>query len=268
MARRVALRRRSRAISVFNFRMSNPAESALIAAPLREASAAQKVRAALQRYGRVHISGVLDETTATRLYDAMKIADWRLALNGDKDAYDFSATDVSAMNPAQQEQVLQVVHAKAGGGFQYLFDTHRISDEYDAGRITTGALAEFYVALNKQSMLAFMRDITGEARIAYLDAQATRYRAGHFLTQHDDDIEGKDRLFGFVFNLTPAWRADWGGLLMFIDDQGHISEAFTPAWNALNILKVPQAHAVTMVAPIACGFRYSITGWMRSRRPP
>ena len=100
-----------------------------------------------------------------------------------------------------------------------------------------------------------------------MDAQATRYRPGHFLTQHDDHAEGKDRLFAYVLNLTPQWIADWGGLLMFLTDDGHVAAAYTPRWNALNILKVPQPHAVSVVAPFARGARHSITGWIRSRRP-
>ncbi|MBX9747268.1 MAG: hypothetical protein K2X34_10220, partial [Hyphomonadaceae bacterium] len=50
-------------------------------------------------------------------------------------------------------------------------------------------------------------------------------------------------------------------------EDGHIAEAYTPRWNALNILKVPQPHAVSVVAPFAHGARYSITGWLRAKKP-
>jgi len=51
-----------------------------------------------------------------------------------------------------------------------------------------------------------MRDLTGEPRIALADVQLTRLRPGHFLTEHDDHAEGKNRSFAYVLNLTPAWR--------------------------------------------------------------
>lgn len=225
-------------------------------------------RATLERVGRVHIAGVLAEARAAAIHTAMEQAEWRTALNGEgAKAYDLKASDVAAMNPAQQEKLLQAVHAKAGKGFQFLFDSRRISDEYEEGAVKNGELADFYAALNSEAALDVFRALTGDPRIAYLDAQATRYRPGHFLTQHDDDVDGKNRLYAYVFNFTRNWRADWGGLLMFIAPDGHVAEAFTPAWNALNILKVPQGHAVSVVAPFAGGFRYSVTGWMRSKRP-
>ena len=107
--------------------------------------------------------------------------------------------------------------------------------------------------------------LTGDPRCAYADAQATRYRPGDFLTAHDDDVAGKKRLYAFVLNFTPAWRPDWGGLLAFHDADGHVSEAYTPTFNALNIFRVPQQHAVTQVASFAGAERLSITGWIRER---
>ncbi|MFX9023862.1 2OG-Fe(II) oxygenase family protein, partial [Acinetobacter baumannii] len=74
-----------------------------------------------------------------------------------------------------------------------------------------------YDFINSEIGLSFLRTLTGDDRIAYVDAQATRYLPGHFLTEHDDEADGKHRLFAFVLNLTPRWRVDWGGLLLFID---------------------------------------------------
>ena len=148
-----------------------------------------------------------------------------------------------------------------------MFDSFRVSDLIESGTVVEGALGRLFSTLNSEAFLALMRELTGDPRIAYLDAQATRYRPGHFLTSHDDDVAGKNRLFAYVINLTPNWCVDWGGLLMFVDEDGHVAEAYTPRWNALNIMRVPQSHAVSVVAPFAAGARYSVTGWMRSQRP-
>jgi Rps23 Pro-64 3,4-dihydroxylase Tpa1-like proline 4-hydroxylase len=108
--------------------------------------------------------------------------------------------------------------------------------------------------------------VTGDERIAYVDAQATRYRPGHFLTEHTDDVAGKQRLYAYVLNLTPAWRIDWGGLLLFHAPDGHVAEAYCPRFNALNVFAVPQAHSVSVVAPFAPAHRLSVTGWLRAAR--
>lgn len=86
------------------------------------------------------------------------------------------------------------------------------------------------------------------------------------VSDRDDQVAGKERLFAYVLNFTPSWRADWGGLLAFLAPDGHVSEAYTPVFNALNIIRVPQPHAVTQVASFAGGDRLSITGWIRARR--
>ena len=51
-----------------------------------------------------------------------------------------------------------------------------------------------------------------------------RRRAGNLLHhavifshKHDDSALGKNRLAGYVLNLTPAWNPNWGGALQFYD---------------------------------------------------
>lgn len=149
-----------------------------------------------------------------------------------------------------------------------MFETYRISDDVEAGRLTEGPFADFYRYLNSSSGLTWLRGVTGDERIAYVDAQATRYRAGHFLAAHTDAAEGKHRLYAYVLNLTPAWNTDWGGLLQFHSNDAHIAEAYAPRWNALNLFRVPQPHAVSYVPPFVEANRLSITGWLRAERPP
>lgn len=226
-----------------------------------------QVRSVLGGAGRVHVPEFFTLGAAQFLFEACRDADWRLVFKGSQATYDVAAKDVGALEVGQKVELLSAVHAQAASGFQYLYDSYRISDEAESGSLKTGPFASFFAGLNAEPMLERLRALTGDDRIAYLDAQATRYRPGHFLTVHDDHQAGKDRLYAYVINLTPVWRADWGGLLMFLGEDGHVAEAFTPRWNALNILKVPQPHAVSVVAPFARGARYSITGWMRSKRP-
>ena len=64
-----------------------------------------------------------------------------------------------------------------------------------------------------------------------------------------------------VFGLTRHWRPDWGGLLLFHDDDGQIDLGLVPAFNVLNLFAVPREHSVSVVAPFAAEPRLTITGW-------
>jgi SM-20-related protein len=70
-----------------------------------------------------------------------------------------------------------------------------------------------------------------------------------------------------VLNLTPGWRAEWGGLLLFHDADGHVAEAYAPKFNTLNIFRVPQWHSVSQVASYVDQDRLAITGWIRGSKP-
>ena len=94
--------------------------------------------------------------------------------------------------------------------------------------------------------------------------QLTRYRAGHFLTAHDDWAEGLNRVAAYVFNLSADWNVDFGGLLQFIDANGHVQQAYTPRFNSLSLFKVPQLHSVSVVPAYVNRARFALTGWARS----
>lgn len=110
-------------------------------------------------------------------------------------------------------------------------------------------------------MLAALREITGDPRIASCEAQATRFLPGHVLTAHSDRDAAENRLWAFVLNFTRPWKPDWGGLLLFHGPDGHVEQGFTPGFNTLNLFRVPQPHAVSQVASFAQGQRLAISGW-------
>jgi SM-20-related protein len=121
----------------------------------------------------------------------------------------------------------------------------RVSDDPAERARSDDPLARFAAWWSSEPVLAFLREITGLVRIAFADAQATAYSPGDFLTGHDDDVTGKNRLAAYVLNLTPRWRTEWGGLLAFHDDSSPEVIALSPAFNRLNLFKVPRRHSVT-----------------------
>ena len=80
---------------------------------------------------------------------------------------------------------------------------------------------------------------------------------------HNDDVELTGRLVAYAFTFTPNWRTDYGGILHFLDEEGHVDEGYLPTFNALNLFRIPALHAVSYVTPYAQGGRYSIIGWFR-----
>jgi SM-20-related protein len=222
-------------------------------------------RRELERHGWVSISDILEEKLAQTLLKSLSVnAIWNLQFTDSGREFDLDQATTSAMQPQLKVGLGKRVASYPADGFQFCFDSYRISDLVDDGRPCLPAFEAFYKFLNSPDALETFRELTGDPAINYLDVQATRYRPGHFLTVHDDDASGKYRKFAFVMNLTPAWRADWGGLLQFLDSDGHVSRGLRPSWNTLNIFKVPQLHAVSMVTPAAIGARVSLTGWMRA----
>jgi len=108
-----------------------------------------------------------------------------------------------------------------------------------------------------------MRELTGEPLITKADSYASMYDKEHFLTQHDDLHQKHARVAACVFNLTQRWNRNWGGHLAFFDDKGNIEQAFIPIFNTLNILSIPQQHAVQQVTPFAKEKRYSLLSWLQ-----
>jgi Rps23 Pro-64 3,4-dihydroxylase Tpa1-like proline 4-hydroxylase len=129
-------------------------------------------------------------------------------------------------------------------------------------------LAELARFLSSGEAIDFLRAVTGRADIRFADAQATAYGPRHFLTAHDDDVAGKNRAAAYVLNLTPEWRIDWGGLLLFHGADGVVEEGWPPSFNTLNLFAVPQPHSVSYVTPFVPNRRYAVTGWLRTAPKP
>lgn len=228
------------------------------------------IRQRMSQRRRAFIPDFLEAKGANRLLSCLESESrWNLVtLIAEKHA-DLDAAAMERQDASEKAKFIAHVHHPASlGGFQYLFANVPIYDAWHKGSTARPHLGEFFAFLNSPPVLDFARAVTGADDIGFADAQATRYGPGHFLTSHDDAIAGKDRRAAYVLNLTPIWRADWGGLTLFIGADGHVEEAFTPRFNALNVFLVPQPHAVSAVAQFAPHFRYAITGWFRAGQDP
>lgn len=217
-------------------------------------------------HGRLHIPTVLDPASASHLHGALQgIEDWTRSIHLEEGRdVDISVRDLEALPADERAAFERSLADSSTDNLQYVFDTVRISADIKAGRPTTGPMRAVHDFINGRAFIDFVAQVTGDDRLAFADVMATRYLPGHFLTAHGDENPSQRRLYAYVLNLTPQWRADWGGVLMFLDDDGHVAEGYIPAFNALNLFAVPQTHAVSMVTRLAQTPRLSITGWIHA----
>ena len=229
----------------------------------------EAIFADFSQLGYAHVRGVLPAENARRIHKGLiEKTPWSLAFNDRGKHIDLSATQLAAMPKSSVNQLQQAIFARARSSFQYCYNSYPIYDACEAGLNPGHVLHNFYQWMNGEEFLVFARQATGFDDISFVDAQATRYMPGHFLTTHDDAVEGKNRRAAYIFNFTPEWCADWGGYLQLLDESDNVRRGLAPSFNALNILAVPQRHNVGLVAPFAGGMRLSISGWLRAGEKP
>ena len=213
-------------------------------------------------HGRLQIREFLNPACADALLGELEQSHaWKLAVNNGDRIINYSDAAFAELGEEKQAKLDRAVILGGRYGFQFRYDSIRLAGEETAASLLAG-FADF---LSSPEMVAFMRTLTGCDAIDFADAHASRYRAGHFLTAHDDAVDTMGRRAAYVLNLTREWLVDWGGLLLFYDGQGNVERGFTPSFNTLNIFSVPQPHSVTWVNPLAAAPRYAVTGWLRSR---
>jgi len=212
--------------------------------------------------GRLRIQPFLSESTAVALHEHLRAReDWRQVVNSGDKVFELDRAVRAAMSAEQRQALDQAVANGAREGFQYRYESIRLED--GNASMPAEGLNGFTRWLSTGEARALLRTVTGFADVDFADGQATAYSPGDFLTGHDDDVVGKHRRAAYVLGLTPTWRLEWGGLLLFHGADGSAS-GWMPSFNSIDIFAVPQIHSVSLVSPAAAFRRYSITGWLRS----
>ena len=223
--------------------------------------------AAFKAHGHVRLSPFLAPKSANLLANNLASRrDWKLVVNSGETVYEFDADALAAMSPEQHSELEARIAASAKTAFQFRFSSIRVPERREDRRPDTDLVHAFAELMCAKSTLDQLRAITGSNSIVFADAQATAYRSGDFLTEHDDNVSGKQREAAYVLGLTSDWKADWGGLLLF-DSANASMAAHAPGFNTLDLFSVPQPHSVSLVTPFAGATRYAITGWLRAAQP-
>ena len=223
----------------------------------------EAIAADYRQHGRIRIPGLLAEEGLRALHaELVAREDWLHLINLPGRKLELSRGERAAMSAGQADALDRAVHERACLGFQYRYEGLRVPDPASG---EAHGLAAFADLMAGEPMLGFLRTVIGAAPLTFTDAQATAYAPGDFLTCHDDAAPGRDRVAAFVLGMTPRWRPEWGGLLMFHADDDSAADAYVPRFNTLDLFSVPQRHSVSLVTPSAPGRRLALTGWMSLR---
>jgi len=208
--------------------------------------------------GRLRLEQALPEAQAKAWHGLLAQAGYALMLTQGGQGQVLAPEALAQLSPAAREALQRELHQAATQGVGFLYEGHQLAASQNLD------LRAVLAAVNAPETLAQVRALTGFQDITHADGQATRYRGGHFLTRHRDDIPGQARRVAYVLSLTERWHPDWGGLLQFFEDNGTPRDVWVPGWNVLSLFDVRHVHSVTYVAPFAGAPRLSITGWFRA----
>lgn len=219
--------------------------------------------------GVVQIRDFLTPESALSLHQHLRArSEWMQVLLSETGIVELPRDLRASMPEAQRQALDEAVYARARAGFQYRYESLRVPDGKEERRQSADPLARLAELMSGEEVRTLLRQVTGDPSIDFADAQGTAFSPGDFLTAHDDAVEGKGRRAAYVLNLTPTWRVEWGGLLLFHGADGHVSRGLVPSFNVLNVFRVPILHSVSEVTRASPYRRYSVTGWLRSGPQP
>jgi SM-20-related protein len=177
------------------------------------------------------------------------------------------AATVRTWPQAQHARLWQSVAAGVGrGDYGFIYRQYPMLDAYQGAWSPGHPLDLVLEHINAAPFLDLVRAITGMPGLIKADAQATLFGPSNFLSVHDDSSSADEsRRIAYVLSFARDWRPDWGGYLLFLDDDDDVVAGLKPRFNTLNLFSVPQRHNVSFVAPFAPVGRYAITGWFRDR---
>lgn len=212
----------------------------------------------------VRIDGLFEPAIADALEVALKSLPWRLVTQDDSGKNILlTGEQLAGLSAAERQRLEDGVRKRAADNVGYFYLAYpmieaRLSN-WDPGH-PIHALTDF---LNGPQFVAFAQTIIGDPNITKIDAQASHYNRGHFLTRHVDDGEKKERRAAYTIGFSRRWEPDWGGLLMFFDKNLDVSSGYTPRFNTLTVFDGLRVHSVSPVSSFAPAPRLSIAGWFR-----
>ncbi len=218
---------------------------------------------------RLQIRSVLTPGTARVIHTILsQQTPWGLAWRAAEEGpHGLRREQLSELPPGEMQAIgTKITAAMRRMDYAFLYAQYPLLDAY-LQKWAEGSPHDLLLEhINDEPFMDLVREVTGIPELLKADAQATLYAPNQFLALHDDSHVAEGWRVAYVLNFCPEeWRPDWGGYLMFYDEDGDVIAGFKPRFNALNLFRVPQKHNVTYVPPFAPVARFAITGWFRDR---
>lgn len=222
------------------------------------------------RTGRVQVRDVLTPQAAREVLGVLaRGTPWGMAVGaGEHPPRSFRAEEARTPHGAQavNAAAMQAQEHSARGEYGFRFAHYPILTAVQEGWDPGGAHEVLLEHINAPAFLDLAREVTGIPDLVKADGQATLFAANHYLGRHIDSHVAQGWEVAYVLNFAREdWHPDWGGYLLFLDEEGDVIEGFRPRFNALNLFRVPQAHMVSYVPPFAPVGRIAVTGWLRTK---
>lgn len=220
--------------------------------------------------GRVQLRNVLTDDSARELLTVLaRGTPWGMAVGaGSAKPQSFSSAQTRTQQGQQtlQQAARNAEQHSARGEYGFRFAHYPIIEAMQQGWDPGGAHEVLLEHLNSPDFLDLARAVTGIESLFKADAQATLFAPNNYLGRHIDSHVAEGWEVAYVLNLArDDWHPDWGGYLLFLDEDGDVAEGYRPRFNALNLFRVPTPHLVSYVPPFAPIGRMAVTGWLRSR---
>lgn len=217
--------------------------------------------------GRVQIRDFLTDAAAQTIYRVLsKETPWGLGWRaGDDGPHGLTRQEMATFGPERLGELNRKLSAAMRGrDYAFAYARYPMLTAVQESWGEHEALELLVEHINDEPLLGLIRDVTGIPELVKADAQATLYAQNHFLAVHDDSHVAEGWRVAYVMNFCAEdWRPEWGGYLMFYDEDGDVVRGYKPRFNALNLFRVPQKHAVSYVPAFAPVGRFAITGWFR-----
>jgi SM-20-related protein len=217
--------------------------------------------------GRIVVRNVFEPDFAERVHACLRDeVPWRLSVYDNRRpakerALKLTASELDRMGPQARTSLQREVFRQANTQFQYAYQSFDLLEGFRNKEQPGLFLYQLMQYLAGEPFFAFARTLTGDQAINRIDGHATCYTAGHFLKDHADESPFEQRRAAYVVGMTKEWKADMGGLLMFLDPAGAVQETLLPEFNTLTVFRVPVPHVVTYVPEWVQEKRLSVTGW-------
>lgn len=216
----------------------------------------------------VQVPDLFEPEIADQVEAALLSLNWRLVLQDDQEKNVLLTREqLAAMSPEERNRLSAAQQARAARNVGYSYLMYPMIgawiERWDPGH-PIHKLTEF---LNSPPFITFAQGIICDPNITKIDAHASRYGPGHYLTKHVDDGEIKERRAAYTIGFSRDWQPDWGGLLMFMDENDDIRRGLVPRFNMLTVFDGLQVHSVSAISPFTPAPRLSIAGWFRDDPP-